>query len=280
MMVKFNCVECNAEFWRYPSGARTAKFCSKDCKTRWQRVNFRGEANPNYGGGGWSDESKAKNSARMKERMAVPELRAMSAANKGRVFSEETRLRMSEAHKRYYEQNEPVPHTAEIRALIGRKSSAKFTPEYNEKVRAHMVELGHWRAEVDIPDIEKHYKASNWIRPMWDLANDADKQRLFLAGTWHYHFNKEGLVRDHAYSRSSGFRANVPPIIMRHPANLRLISHGENVSKEMSKSSSHDSVTLDELLRAIDAWTGEWFEQQDCIEAVAAYRISRKVGGS
>ena len=55
-----------------------------------------------------------------------------------------------------------------------------------------------------------------------------------------------GVSRDHIYSISDGFKNNIDPRIISHPANCRLISHKENQRKH-----SNSSITLEELKERI-----------------------------
>lgn len=63
--------------------------------------------------------------------------------------------------------------------------------------------------------------------------------------------NTKGVVRDHIYSIDRGFRENVDPSLISHPANCRFISHKENASK-----SKRCDLTLTELQERIDNWNG------------------------
>lgn len=66
--------------------------------------------------------------------------------------------------------------------------------------------------------------------------------------------NTNGVSRDHLYSITDGWLNNVPPKIIRHPANCSLIPHTENQSKYKKS-----KITLDELyerIRMFDAMYG------------------------
>ena len=51
------------------------------------------------------------------------------------------------------------------------------------------------------------------------------------------------------YSVKDGFENNVPPELLAHPANCRLIIHSENASKHRNS-----CITLDELKERITLW--------------------------
>lgn len=52
---------------------------------------------------------------------------------------------------------------------------------------------------------------------------------------------------DHIYSKSEGFKNKIPPHIISHPANLRMLTINENISK-----SYKSDITIQELLEKID----------------------------
>jgi len=61
--------------------------------------------------------------------------------------------------------------------------------------------------------------------------------------------NLAGVSRDHMYSVNEGFKNNVPPYYISHPANCKLLIHSENF-KKLDKC----SITLDELIQRINYW--------------------------
>jgi hypothetical protein len=61
--------------------------------------------------------------------------------------------------------------------------------------------------------------------------------------------NLDGISRDHMYSVSEGYKNNIHPDIIAHPANCMLMQHRKNSSKY-----THSSIKLNELLKRIDEW--------------------------
>lgn len=61
--------------------------------------------------------------------------------------------------------------------------------------------------------------------------------------------NINGISRDHMYSVSEGFKNNIDPLVISHPANCCLMRHNDNVSKYIKC-----SLTLNELLERIKEW--------------------------
>lgn len=58
---------------------------------------------------------------------------------------------------------------------------------------------------------------------------------------------KDSYQLDHIFSKIDGFKNNISPDIVSHPANLRIISLKENISK-----SSRSDITIEKLLEKID----------------------------
>lgn len=61
--------------------------------------------------------------------------------------------------------------------------------------------------------------------------------------------NLNGVSRDHMYSIHDGFKNNVDPNIISHPANCKLMVHSDN-----SKKRTNSSISLDELKKRIEWW--------------------------
>lgn len=61
--------------------------------------------------------------------------------------------------------------------------------------------------------------------------------------------NLDGVSRDHMVSRYYGWTHNIPPEVIRHPANCRIIKQRENSSK-----GKDCSITVEELYERIKNW--------------------------
>ena len=68
------------------------------------------------------------------------------------------------------------------------------------------------------------------------------------------------LVRDHIYSRYSGFQTNTSPLIMKHPVNCQIITRIENISK-----GGKNKMELNELYNKIRKYEGSWSKHQECL---------------
>ena len=61
--------------------------------------------------------------------------------------------------------------------------------------------------------------------------------------------NLNGVSRDHMFSVSEGFKQNIDPYLISHPANCKLIIHNDNQKKK-----HNSSITLEELKLKIKNW--------------------------
>lgn len=274
------CLNCGSEMKKY-----NKRFCSKECKNDYYRGksledihgkekakiikesignSVREEKNPNYGNK-WTDEQKTINGNKRKELYEKnPSLRIkVGSANRGKKFSEEIRQRMSEAKQG----KEGTPHTDDTKILIGLKSKEKWTEEYKEAHRKTMIERGYW-----IPDEEKdpyfsYRKEANWIEKMFNYITSEEQLSLLKeVGVFNSLNNSNGVVRDHMYSRRSGFENNISPLILRHPCNCQLITNSDNLKKKKNNIIDGDSITIEELIDKIINYSGLfWKEHEECL---------------
>jgi hypothetical protein len=198
-----------------------------------------------------------------------PELRwEAGKANRGKKFSAE-RIEKMHGHRTFESYSQP--HTEETKKKIGAKSAAKWTPEYKKKHHQTMVERGYWIAKEDKTDWEVYFKEAQWPERMFDYCSEEELDLLRALGVWHMKNNRAGLVRDHKYSRRSGFKSGVFAKLIRHPVNCQLITHSQNTSKAQSKNRDSDDQTLEELFDAIEKFELEWFEQEQCLNLIKSY---------
>jgi hypothetical protein len=61
--------------------------------------------------------------------------------------------------------------------------------------------------------------------------------------------NLQGISRDHMLSISEGFKLNIDPELIKHPANCELMEHSDNAKKR-----TKSSITLEELKERINKW--------------------------
>jgi hypothetical protein len=110
---------------------------------------------------------------------------------------------------------------------------------------------------------------------MYDRVTDESQLALLQEhGVFNNRTNSKGVVRDHMFSRWSGFQERVFPELLRHPCNLQLITHSENVGKAHRK--EKDDQTLVQLFDRIRAYSSEWPEQMLCLQLIEDYESGRR----
>jgi hypothetical protein len=107
-----------------------------------------------------------------------------------------------------------------------------------------------------ITDQEKLNKIIYREQCQFNLANIIDKidgfELLKKFGMYNRHNNKEGVVRDHIVSVQYGYKNNIDPKIISHPANCRFIQHIDNAKKTFKC-----DISVEELLQKMDKWDRE-----------------------
>lgn len=283
-----NCENCGKLFTKRINPNTKRHYCSWECRTldknsyisEWTEERraeyskkFKGENNPNFGKR-WTQEQKEAASTLKKQQFKEnPEYRyKIGASNRGVKFSKDRIKRMHQ--HRTFESYRHYP-SEEVRKVIGQKSKEKWTPEFKEKHRKTMEDLGHWVPKSQITPYRLYYKESNWIERMVDYFNNQSLENLKLYGIFSK-TNSKGFVRDHVVPRKIGFEFNMPPYIMRHPANLQFISHAENVTKgflDRRLTSEEKEYIIKSLLERILTFKKSWKEQDICINFIKERRL-------
>jgi hypothetical protein len=268
-MNKYLCTYCGCEFYRYKSTvSKTGMvFCCKEHYYKYLKESdmFRGDKNPNYGNR-WSPELRKKFS-NYRLSLVTDEFRKQSGSyRKGYKYSEEEKEKYFR-HKNHNRHRKP--HTEESKKIIGIKSKEKFSKHgYKENIRKIMVEKGYWIDKNLKNDYDIYVELSNWIENMFDRCKDEEKVLLEKRGIFNS-TNTKGVVRDHKYSRISGYTNCVFPEILRHPCNCEIILHAENISKRFSNG---NSLELEQLFDLILSYSGIWKEQSLVIKMIEMYK--------
>lgn len=104
----------------------------------------------------------------------------------------------------------------------------------------------YWK---DLPEYQRYKKETKFIFSLKTYSADLDIKLLELYGFYspkNGKINLNGVSRDHMYSVNDGFKNNINPLILAHPANCKLLRHNDNISKNKKS-----SITLEELLHRI-----------------------------
>lgn len=263
--IQRNCGYCSTEL-EIPDRGSQFYYCSRDCKSKHFSIRFSGSNNPNYGKT-WDKEKRKEQSSKLKEIYEDnPELRfKVGSSNRGHKFSPDRIAKMHAPGRAYGR----TSYTPELRKRIGKKSKEKWTEEYKQNHRKKMEASGHWIPLEKKTDWELYSKEANWVESHFEM---------FIAhplyeeiGIFHSKKNSKGLVRDHAFSRRSGFEQKVFPEILRHPVNVNVITHSENLRKKKKRYVDNDKISLYELFDMIRNYPGSWKEQSSCLDLIERY---------
>ncbi len=272
---KCYCVICDkyiGEYW--PSLIRQT--CSDSCYRMLVSQNTGEELNPNFGHE-WSELQKEKARTRSSQ-WHKDHKEEFLEINRNREWSEIGLHNIGKYRRGKEGTFAGKSHSEETKKIIGIKSAAKWTPEFRQKFSDTMIERGYWRPRDERDAYETYRDLAQWKKRMWDLFPENEK--LKSLGVFNSKSNPGGCVRDHLFSRSSGFREGVFPVILRHPANCQILTVSENLSKahrwkEVTEAGTvlyDDAISLEELFNRINQFNQLWFEQDECLTAIDRYR--------
>lgn len=267
------CSFCGKEIYKpnYLIKGRKYLFCNRECQSKGYKTILKGENNPNYGNK-WNKKQKEHLSKVIKQKyIDDPEYREKVAVNKGKKLPG-TSKGLKEFYKTHDNHFKGKKHSDKTKKIIGKKSKEKFTQEFKNMVRKTMERNGFWIPLDEKEDCEIYYEESNWKKGMFNTIED-DKQleKLNKFGVFNSFTNTEGIVRDHMYSRKSGFENKVFPEILRHPCNCQLLTSPENASKR-----SNNSITLEQLFEKIYNYKENWFEQNLVLIKIEEYKSGKR----
>ncbi len=170
--------------------------------------------------------------------------------------------------------------------MYGTHRSGKDNPFYGKhhtkddlrKIRLQMEKIGYWLPLDQVEPYLLYCRESHWKERMFDYLSKKELLLLNEKGLFSSK-NTKGMVRDHKYSKYSGFKNKVFPIILRHPANCALITHSKNATK-MRKGQLFDtgnSISLEQLFILIKSYEKGWKEQKECLAAVNKCEKGEKI---
>lgn len=108
---------------------------------------------------------------------------------------------------------------------------------------------------------------------MFDLLYEEYKDLLETFGIYNSYSNTKGVVRDHRFSRQSGFELGVFPEILRHIENCEILEHSKNIRKRFKEK---DSLSIDDLFKRIENTNHKWEEQELCLALIKEYKNGKR----
>jgi hypothetical protein len=284
----FICEVCGKELSNFKSQIKTGPnnhhYCCKEHRNIGYKEQCKGSKNSNFHKK-WSQSLREKQSLIMKQHYIDDPTLAYrcGSTNRGKTKDTCSHLKqLSETRKRLIASGKISldslrhPISPERKIQIGIEHKAFMN---DPKTKKHYRDLneasGRWKPLSEKPSMEIYYKEANWIESMFNRANLEEQKLLKEYGVFNYKTNSKGCVRDHIYSRRSGFQNGVFPELLRHPCNCQIITHFDNISKAHKKINErytdNDYHTLQELFAKIQNYSGEWKEQQLCLKLIKDY---------
>lgn len=164
-------------------------------------------------------------------------------------------------------------HTEKNLQIISKRSREKWTNDFKENFLQTMISRGHWIDPCTKSDYEIYFTESDWIESMFNIPDLEGISFLKEYKIFHNKTNTRGCIRDHKFSRKSGFEQKVFPEILRHPCNCRIILHGENVKKRNNDIGFglDNIISLETLFYNIKQYNGAWKENNLCLDLIQKY---------
>ena len=172
-----------------------------------------------------------------------------SCSNKGRVRTEESKAKLSMEMRKKQKQ---------MKSSLQYDTSGPFTKVYLCVCKYSNIRFWSTTPKQVHPNLarnKKEYSYSCQFRfgiasyPNWfSTASELITKHGWYStpGSRKGETNLNGISRDHLYSITDGWKNDIDPAIIRHPANCELIPHKENQSKHR-----RSKITLDELHQRI-----------------------------
>jgi len=305
--VKLNCQYCGKEFEVILSRRDTGKYCSKKCfgRAASQSMQEGGKRKPYWKNKKRSEETIDKISKTLTGRSlesighkkdcsccGCKAKRGETKDKNGPNYKGGLPLCVECGKKIWYTSTRCYScwsnyNQKENHAMYGKKHSKKAILKMKEshigldnhqlgrsmpeetkvKIRSRNEKLGVWIPLVQLKPYALYCRATNWKGKWSSNLSLRELKLLEEIGMFHPLKNPNGMVRDHMYSRYSGFKNNIPPILVRHPVNCHLITNSENLIK-----SSSNSITLKQLLKKIKKYKKGWLEQKSCLIVINKYK--------
>jgi hypothetical protein len=289
MKLIVKCDYCNNDLEIYPSQKRyKTHFCNIECKSNYQKnkklsketrqkisKKTSGKNNGMYGKT-HTDETKIILSEKAKQNFENNPKLKLICGNSRLSKIELSKLGKSRASKVDYSKFIGRKLSNETKRKIGIKSKEKFTLDYKYKIRKKFEETGKWISLNKKEDYLLYKDLANWNDKIFDKVNDENQIKLLNEnGVFNVYKNSKGVVRDHMYSRWSGFNNKVFPELLRHPSNCEILLHADNLRKKRGWNTDKDSMTLDELFVKIQKYK-KWKEQNLCLDLINKYKSGER----
>jgi hypothetical protein len=135
--------------------------------------------------------------------------------------------------------------------------SVLHTPVVTDKIKL-TIKKKHikWLESLNYKNKVEYRKACKFRFALKNFPEEFDFSLIEKYG-WYRAKNKgnnpNGISRDHMYSIHEGFKNNVNPYYISHPANCKLMRHNENNKKDVKC-----SILLIDLIKRVNEWDNKY----------------------
>jgi hypothetical protein len=134
-------------------------------------------------------------------------------------------------------------------SCAARYNNNKRDTDVRVKQRASLKTTLATRGQARTQEKDIYKAACAFKFKIYDYPEISGYQMLVEKGIWNSMTNKDGVVRDHIISKEFGWRNQISPEIISHPANCQFISHIDNTKK-----GANCDLRLEDLLIRIKIW--------------------------
>lgn len=259
------CENCENEHdGSYGSGRFCSTKCSRGFSTKSKRLEINVKlAKAATGRQGWNKGMKGKCSEETLQKLSASSKKYWESLNIGKENkilndqknykkSKNTERNISNELKTYWSslsETEKYKRGESVRNLGGKLKFKKCKICNDDKEILHFSRL----CEECKDDFRAYKEKCSFL---FNVYNYPDKFDIALIEKYGWYspknskkVNLNGISRDHILSVSDGYKKNIDPSIISHPANCMIMRHSEN-QKKWSKS----NMTYDELVDKINSW--------------------------
>jgi len=137
---------------------------------------------------------------------------------------------------------------------LSKEEKFKIRSEAGKKAVATKIKNGQIKYDKSI--LKDYRLLCRFVFKLRDFPEEFDLSLYQKYGTYrakNYGDNQTGIVRDHMYSVKEGFKNNVDPYLLSHPANCNLIRGNDNQHKH-----TKCTITLEELKERVEKWNEKY----------------------
>ena len=124
------------------------------------------------------------------------------------------------------------------------------------------------------------YRGSE-LRTWYGPSTDEERELVNICGVYSDILNPDGCSRDHIFPVCGGWHHQVPPHLLRNPANCRWITQADNALKGLTDRKA-GPADVKALFARIEAYAAPkdltWPEHTECLQLIGRYRAGERYG--